>query len=155
MLDANGGNITFEMYYDNKSPVEKVSKYFVYNSRNMEFEQKSINIDPMKDYYLVTFKGTDIPQFTHEYRMKHFPNPVQSTTEIKYSLPRNERVNISIYNVRGQLVKTLVNGQEESGLHKKSWDGTDLCGKCVTNGVYMYILSTDNKVLTRKMLLMR
>jgi len=104
---------------------------------------------------LITFKGNDSPQFTREYRMKHFPNPAQAATEIKYSLPSNERVNISIYNVRGQLIKTLINEQSESGLHNVYWDGTDRNCQNVTNGVYMYVLKTDKKILARKMLFMR
>jgi len=155
MLDGNGGDITFEMYYDNKSPVEKVSKYFVYNTKSMEFEPEIITVDPSKDYYLVTFKETDIPQFMYEYKMKHYPNPVRSNTKIKYSLPRTEKVTINIYNVRGQLVQTLINEQMGSGIHAVYWDGTDGNGKYVTNGVYMYVLKTNNKTIAHKMLLMR
>ncbi len=155
MLGANGGNITFEMYFDNKSPIEKVSKYFVYNTKSMEFEPEIITVNPSKDYYLVTFKETDTPQFTYEYKMKHYPNPVRSNTKIKYSLPRTEKVTINIYNVRGQLIQTLINDQVGSGIHTVYWDGTDLSGKYVNNGVYMYVLKTNNKTIAHKMLLMR
>ncbi len=155
ILDGGSGNVTFELYYDNKAPVKKVKDYFLYNNMNMELEQKPITPDPVKDYYLVTLKEEDTVHLTHGYLLKHFPNPVYNSAVIKYSLPQDERINVSIYNVRGKLVKTLINENGLSGVHSLYWDGTDTGGKYVTNGVYMYILETENKVITRKMLFMR
>jgi len=155
MLDNSGGNVTFELYYDNKAPVKKISDYFVYNSKDMELEQRSIKVDPSINYYLVTLKEGDTVHFSHEYLLKHYPNPVTSSTEIKFSLPKDEKVSLSIYNIKGQLVKTLIDADIETGLHKVFWDGSNDDGKQVANGIYFYILTADNHILTRKMLYMR
>lgn len=66
----------------------------------------------------------------------NYPNPFNPTTNIKFSLKADSKVLLSIYNVRGQKVKTLINDNMEAGYHTIVWDGRDDSGKSVSSGVY-------------------
>jgi hypothetical protein len=83
---------------------------------------------------------------------QNYPNP---STVIAYSMERRGKVDISIFNVLGQLVKTLVSGEVDAGAHQAIWDGTDRNGATVASGVYSYRMVTDRYIETRKMTLMR
>lgn len=86
---------------------------------------------------------------------QNYPNPFNPATVINYSMERKGKIDISIFNVLGQHVKTLVNGEVEAGTHQAIWDGTDQNGATVASGVYFYKMITDKFVDTRKMALMR
>nr|MEE4269068.1 C25 family cysteine peptidase [Candidatus Krumholzibacteria bacterium] len=83
------------------------------------------------------------------------PNPFNPRTEIKFSLPSAQKVELKIYNVEGRLVKTLVNGRQDAGTHTQIWSGQDDRGGRVASGLYFYRLTTDSGVLTRKMTLVK
>ena len=70
--------------------------------------------------------------------MGNVPNPFNPVTTIEYSLPRAGAVTVKIYNVRGELVKTLIDAPVRSGAGEVSWDGTDRHGARVAAGVYFY-----------------
>jgi hypothetical protein len=73
----------------------------------------------------------------YEYKLcQNYPNPFNKTTIIKYSLKEATYVNLSVYDISGRRVKTLVSLKQQSGEHTASWDGTDNTGKSVTNGIY-------------------
>jgi len=80
----------------------------------------------------------------------NFPNPFNPTTEISFSLPAASHVKLEVYNVMGQKVATLVDGQLEAGEHIVPWDGSD-----AASGVYLYRLQADNFVDAKKMILLK
>ncbi|MCG3121638.1 MAG: hypothetical protein ALAOOOJD_04841 [bacterium] len=91
---------------------------------------------------------------------QNFPNPFNPQTMIQYQLPEASRVTLTIYNLFGQEVRTLVAGQREAGYHAEIWDGRDDFGRKVASGVYFYRLSAAPNVtqpngfqFTRKMVL--
>jgi len=86
---------------------------------------------------------------------QNYPNPFNPTTTINYTMPKTGNAKLAIYNVRGQLVNTLVNGVKDFGEHKVVWNGTDSNGNNVPSGIYFYRFSTDNHVETKKMMLMK
>ncbi len=86
---------------------------------------------------------------------QNYPNPFNPATTIEYSLPGRSRVNLSVYNVMGQLVQTLINGEQSAGSYKIEWDGTAMSGSRAATGVYFYRLQAGEHVETRKMLLLR
>lgn len=86
---------------------------------------------------------------------QNFPNPFNPTTTISYLLEKNSNVNLSIYNIKGQLLKTLVNHTIPKGKHSVTWNGTDKLGKQVASGVYFYKLETPNFAQTKKMVLLK
>jgi len=86
---------------------------------------------------------------------QNFPNPFNPSTLIKYSLERKCHVNISVFNILGQRVATLVDQELEAGPHQADWDGNDDGGAHAASGIYFYKMVTDDFVETRKMVLMR
>ena len=87
--------------------------------------------------------------------ISNYPNPFNPNTTISLNMPMTGKAAIHVYNIRGQLVKTLVNDVVESGLTQYNWNGLDNSDKPVTSGIYFYKLVTDGQVLTRKMLLLK
>ena len=86
---------------------------------------------------------------------QNFPNPFNPKTSIEFSILNKGNVELSVYNIRGQKVKTLVNESFNAGTHKVIWDGRDNNDKAVSSGIYFYRLNTGGKKLTRKMVLMK
>ncbi|MFO8145671.1 MAG: FlgD immunoglobulin-like domain containing protein [Candidatus Syntrophosphaera sp.] len=90
-------------------------------------------------------------------RMLHqnYPNPFNPETTISFDMPASGPANLSVYNVKGQLVKTLANGNLDFGRQSFVWDGTDNSGQAVTSGLYFYRLNANGNVETNKMMLMK
>ena len=85
----------------------------------------------------------------------NYPNPFNEHTVIRYELPRAMRVGLSIYNTRGELVRHLVQGRRNAGIHREMWDGKDQWGNAVSSGCYFYQVHTEEFVETKKLLLIR
>lgn len=68
---------------------------------------------------------------------QNYPNPFNTETTIEYSIPTKGVVNIEVYNVLGQKVRTLLSQQQETGRHQVVWDGKDDNGRAVSSGVYL------------------
>ena len=85
----------------------------------------------------------------------NYPNPFNPTTTISFSLKETGYVTIDIYNIRGQLVKTLVNGEFDDAHHEVVWDGKDNSGKNTGSGVYFYKMKAGKFAQTKKMILMK
>jgi hypothetical protein len=83
------------------------------------------------------------------------PNPFNPTTTISFTLPETGKVMLSIYDVQGRLVRTLVDGIVGEGYQKCIWVGRDASGSPVGSGVYFYRLTAGDKTLTKKMVLLR
>ncbi|MGC9361426.1 MAG: FlgD immunoglobulin-like domain containing protein [Candidatus Syntrophosphaera sp.] len=87
--------------------------------------------------------------------LQNHPNPFNPSTTISYQLPASGPVRLDIYNVRGQLVKTLVEGLKSSGAHQIVWDGKDRHGNSVSSGVYLIRLRSEGQFLTHKALMLK
>jgi len=85
----------------------------------------------------------------------NFPNPFNPETTIAYSVKEASPVSIEIYNVKGQLVKTLVNDAKEAGNHSVTWKGTDNNGRSVSSGIYYYKMIAGQYSSTKKMIMMK
>ena len=85
----------------------------------------------------------------------NYPNPFNSETHICFDLATSAKVRLEIYNLRGQLVKTLCDTEKSSGNHHIVWNGLDSSNSRVSSGLYFYRLITPNYVKTRKMLLLK
>jgi hypothetical protein len=86
---------------------------------------------------------------------QNVPNPFNPNTVVEYALPKDAQVNLSVYNVLGQHVKTLVDDMQRAGKQSVSWDGTDNSGSTVASGVYFYKLRAGDFSDTKKMLLLK
>jgi len=86
---------------------------------------------------------------------QNYPNPFNSATTIDYSIPRQSRVTIDIYNLLGQKVKSLINEIIPAGNYTAIWDGTDSNNRSVSSGVYYYRISAGDMTDTKKLVLMK
>ncbi len=84
-----------------------------------------------------------------------YPNPFNPETKIEYSIKENSQVEISIYNIKGQKVKTLVNDNIDAGDRSVIWHGDTDSGNNVSSGVYFVKMTTGNHTETRKLVLMK
>lgn len=86
---------------------------------------------------------------------QNYPNPFNPSTTIRYSLQRTSQVEIAVFNLLGEKVRTLEEGEQRPGEYLTTWDGTDQQGKSVASGVYFYRIKAGDFTDTRKMVLMK
>jgi len=146
-----------------------VELVFFYESKSQPMEIRSIAIndtqlsssiiDGVSAYPVYNIKVTSadlsntvVPVLSLE---QNYPNPFNPTTSIRYSINEPGSVSLDIYNVKGQLVKTLYQGNAEIGSHKAIWNGLDNSGNACSSGVYFYRLRTPKTSLVRKMLMLK
>ena len=170
--DAEGAPVTYALYLSSNSkdttvyPVEESSIQFDGNGffqpdsaynwyvTSSDGENISTSTDTFTLFYhLPTAIGDkSVHQPKHWRLYQNYPNPFNATTRIKYSLAAGGRVQIILYNVLGQKIRTLVNGYQSAGMHELRLN-TD----ALSSGVYFYsiILNKVNKRITRKMVLIK
>jgi len=86
---------------------------------------------------------------------QNFPNPFNPTTTITYSIPKSSQVELAIYNMAGQKVRTLVNTNQAASFYKVVWDGKNDFGQSVASGMYFYKLVAGNYSKVVKMNLIK
>jgi hypothetical protein len=100
-----------------------------------------------------------VPEANHQNYVKppesyvleqNYPNPFNATTTLRYAVPSSGLVRLTIYNILGQKVATLVDGHQDVGYHSVNWNGANL-----SSGVYIYQLQVNGHTLTHKMLLLK
>lgn len=96
---------------------------------------------------------SSVPRETCVYQ--NFPNPFNPSTRIRYQIAASGHVSLNIYNVAGQLVRTLVNEEKKPGFYETIWDGTNSLGGEVASGVYFYRLQSTGYTRSLKMLVLR
>ena len=84
-----------------------------------------------------------------------YPNPFNSGTSINYNISKKDYVLISVYNAKGQKIKTLLNEIIQPGNHNIYWDGTDLNEQHVTSGIYIYTIASGAQLIRKKMVLIK
>ncbi len=85
----------------------------------------------------------------------NYPNPFNPTTTVRFALKDKSNVTIKVYNIKGQLVKTLVDGKMSAGTHEVVWEGQDNRNRSVGSGVYMFRMVTPEYEKTIKSLLLK
>lgn len=114
------------------------------------FNQQTVSVDE-----------ESIPEGPQQFVLEqNYPNPFNPSTEIRYGIPGSAHVSLTIYDVLGREVATLVNGNQEAGIHTVRWDGSGVSGRSISSGLYFYRLdatSRDGRRSTtlRKMLLVK
>jgi hypothetical protein len=96
--------------------------------------------------------AAETPTFVWGLGQNH-PNPFNPLTTISFSLPRESLVSLRVFDLRGRLVRTLLDESRPAGVHTVVWDGRDESGGRVASGTYVTRLVSSEGVLTRKMLL--
>lgn len=85
----------------------------------------------------------------------NFPNPFNPFTTIKYHLPFDSKVQVEIFNSKGQKVKSLINESQKAGRHSTVWDGKDSTGKRAASGIYFYRITSPKMNISKKLLLLK
>ncbi|MDZ4183014.1 MAG: T9SS type A sorting domain-containing protein, partial [Candidatus Cloacimonadaceae bacterium] len=97
-------------------------------------------------------ENTTSPQLS---ALSVFPNPFNPNTTIAFELQKADKVEMVVYNLKGQKVRSLINEHRSSGKHQISWDGKDDGGRALSSGIYFLRLSTGKEVSSRKMILQK
>jgi len=85
----------------------------------------------------------------------NYPNPFNPNTEIRYSIPEDTFVSITIYDVQGKSVKSLVNQNQDAGSRQTNWNAKDEQGISVPAGMYFYTIRAGDFTQTKKMVLLK
>jgi len=85
----------------------------------------------------------------------NYPNPFNPETTIKMNIPQASQVRLAVYNLKGQLVKSLINEHLEAGVYQYVWDGTDNRGNQSASGLYFYRVESEGQVINRRMMLLK
>jgi hypothetical protein len=142
-VDASGTlfNIYFKSFNGSYTPL-------TFDSPNVFKDQnnKVIPINLLNG--LTDVKTTNLPKTFAMYQ--NFPNPFNPSTSIRFELPKGSNVNLSIYNILGQKIATIVDEYKNPGYYQIRWDARNLA-----NGIYFYSIRTENIVITKKMILLK
>jgi PKD repeat protein len=103
----------------------------------------------------VTGASTDDPVHSESPTLMLRNNPFRDTSTIQFSLPAASRVSLSVFNTRGQRIRTLVQNRMPGGQHRITWDGRDDDNRNVGSGVYLIRLETGKTVTSTKCVLLR
>lgn len=91
-----------------------------------------------------------------KYALSNYPNPFNPETTIRFSIPKQGNVTVSVFNIKGQKIKTILNEKHEPGNYSLKWNGVDEAGNSVSSGIYFYKLSLDGKSQKiKKMMLLK
>jgi hypothetical protein len=122
-------------------------------SDSWEYRLTDVNYQgQMYAHEIITLEKNMPTRFALE---QNYPNPFNPATLIRYSLHQAGAVQLLIYNVNGQLVRKLVDGQQSAGMQEVRWDGNDEFGRPAASGLYFYTLLFGQQRLTRKMQLVK
>lgn len=86
---------------------------------------------------------------------QNYPNPFNPVTNIRYQLPKISSVKLTVYNILGEVVATLVNEKQPPGTYLVKWDGKNYKGNRVSRGIYVYELTASDFIYSRKLLRLR
>ena len=106
------------------------------------------------DFWLVRLDSentiVDNQIFNYELDLNNYPNPFNPSTTIEFSIQNDTKINLSIFNIKGQKIKTLVQNEFAKGNHSIIWNGEDEFGKSVSSGIYYYKLIENDKIKAMK-----
>ncbi len=135
--------------------------YFVAVAFNSDLEKLRGSMTEAQLLYNQLFNPTGLPEFTDtavpsEFQLGYnYPNPFNPTTKIDFSIRKTADVELSVYSIQGQLVKTLVKKQLNPGTYTAAWNGQNALGQRVASGVYIYALRANDRFISRKMVLLK
>ncbi len=110
------------------------------------FKTNSLGAVPIEE-------DTSTPQC--QLKLNSYPNPFNPQSTIEYYVPKRGLVDVSVYNVKGQKVRILMNKLHNQGTYSIVWDGKDSNNKPVSSGIYFYNVKTEDQIQTKKCILMK
>lgn len=157
VMTSNFENGTLKIAMAGLTPLTDGSIAFV--NLSLKDKEASVSVQGstiMNDQIAGALNAVKVKEIPSEFSLsQNYPNPFNPTTSIKYAISENARVTLTIYNVLGQVVRTLVNAEQESGYYTVRWDGTNDFGGKVSSGIYIYRISAGSFTSTVKMNLLK
>ena len=149
-------NIELELYYGNRNENKHLSTYNCVTSSNPNIVLTHLSTKKIDDAWFIDLRedSSMVPAPT-KVSLSNYPNPFNPSTTISYSLPQEGKVSLKIYNVKGQLVKQLIDGSQPEGYYEVVWNGKDNAGRSVASGIYYYRINACGKTINKKMLLLK
>ncbi len=155
---APAGDIELELYYGSRSEMQKqrISNYNCSTLHSQQVQQQ-IHTGYRTDAWFVSLRegSSNLLPALNEVTLTNYPNPFNPSTTISYNLPYQDKVTIGIYNIKGQLVKQLLDGSQPEGSYQVVWDGKDAHGRIVASGIYYSRIQACGKTLNKKMLMLK
>lgn len=125
-------------------------------SKDLDFELSDAVVSIGNEVSAVNAARVSVPAIPAVYSLnQNFPNPFNPTTTIEYTIPEAGHVNLVIYNLAGQKIRTLVNENQPASFRKIVWDGRNEMGESVGAGIYFYKLVSGNFSKIQKMTLIK
>jgi len=156
MLGHDGFTLEYSafVYYDVAS---KNTYSILVNQRDLNQISMSLIMEFIES--LKNYTPTSIPSESTEPSSfvlnQNYPNPFNPTTMISFSLQKSDFVQLTIFNMLGKQIRTLVNGEQSSGKHTFMWNGKNDTGTTVASGTYIYHLKVGQRSESKLMLLIR
>ena len=121
-----------------------------------DYRIADVDYDGNKEYHSLQLMGISPASIPITYVLhQNYPNPFNPITTLSYDLPVDGLVNITIYDMMGRQVKTLINDQQTAGYRSVQWDGTNDNGSPVSAGLYLYTIQAGEFRQTKKMVLLK
>ena len=145
---------TLTISYDIRVPAGTQKYWTLRSSEGEEFilENTGVIEVPSVDRFTLERKSNVPETFTLH---QNFPNPFNPITTLSYDLPKDSDVRLTVYDMLGQEVITLVNSNQQAGFKSVQWNATDPMGRPVSAGVYLYKIEAEEFAQTRKMVLLK
>ncbi|MDD3235764.1 MAG: SBBP repeat-containing protein [Candidatus Cloacimonetes bacterium] len=128
---------------------------------NADFGSLSLTSNGSSDIYVAklsessSIEDDTSPQLPVFALAQNYPNPFNPSTTISFSIAKAEKVSLDIYNIKGQHVNCLVDGDMAQGAYSIVWNGKDKSNNSVASGVYLYRLNTVSNSQTKKMIMLK
>lgn len=120
---------------------------------NYFYRLKQVDFDGTHEYSPVINASVKAPEnFSLD---QNFPNPFNPKTTIGYSLPKDTKVNLTVYNILGQEVKTLINKEQQAGIYSVLFNGKDSYGRDIPSGIYFYKIQAGKFTKVERMTLLK
>jgi hypothetical protein len=148
---------TYSVPFDNNSPSTGTSYYSTdginFSDVLSSYGNANIRAKISTDRFLSL---DDKPVMPKKIKLfSNFPNPFNPVTNISYNLSSNGRVKVSIHDMLGRLVTTLIDKSQNAGFNSITWNGTNIKNELVAGGVYIYTIQFDKSIISKKMVLLK
>jgi len=152
------GTVEFQLSYGSRSENRLIDKYAIKENPDDAGSIEQLDFTQTQNsYYLISLNEPEnnVPEITKTSLDQNYPNPFNPSTTIAYSIQNDGMTELKVYNIRGQLVKTLVKGEQQTGSYEVVWNGKDNNEKNISSGVYFYKLSTKDDTIMKKLLMLK
>jgi len=149
---ANMVAVTWETTFMDQPPASAGPYHYVITSVSANSVESRPSDAVTVEGRAVATEANEVPEAVT--LAQNYPNPFNPVTEIEYTLPVSQVVELVVSDVLGRRVATLASGMQPAGVHRVTWTGADSRGRTVASGTYIYTLRTPNRLMSRTMVLL-